>query len=220
LETVKPLLEADEKILWQGECDPQAIKDSFKTEIVAGWCTFFLVIFALFFGALFFWGGGPLIFILWFAINLFFFYLVIDKVLIGIYRGRFFGEIYYYLTNKRIYIISKGWKILNKIDNKNKGEKVKYKVFCWDNGCYLDMNVFDFDGNIAMIDLDKIRKCQIRFGNNVYNIYFNYDEKNTWNFKLAGLKEIESILRCLTQELEFKRDFSKVQIETYIKKAI
>ncbi|MBD3228700.1 MAG: hypothetical protein GF329_10995 [Candidatus Lokiarchaeota archaeon] len=133
--------------------------------------------------------------------------------LIGLYfniKARYFENIKYFLTKKRLIITSDAMK------------NNRYSKY---TDSSLNPKDFTIENNTAFIELNRIKRLIIRKHYNIfinrpyYSVHCIYAIENDqeWRFILHGLENISDLIECITEKLHFRRS-EDIRYETYILK--
>ncbi|MBD3230667.1 MAG: hypothetical protein GF329_20985 [Candidatus Lokiarchaeota archaeon] len=134
-------------------------------------------------------------------------------VLIELYfniKARYFENIKYFLTKKRLIITSDAMK------------NNRYSKY---TDSSLNPKDFTIENNTAFIELNRIKRLIIRKNYNIfinrpyYSVHCIYSIENDqeWRFILHGLENISDLIECITEKLHFRRS-EDIKYEIYISK--
>ena len=220
MEEIKELLDENEDILWQGESDKDALKESYlfwkdltKVSILP-----FIILNILI-----------IVYVPFLIINLFivleafvqlliymvtfYFVFLMDLVyasrIKSLYKNRKFGSTTYFITSKRIFIGTRDMK-----------DSSKFYEYSSDICCKLSNIDFKSKGMFAYIDEKRVNQIEIHLRGNHYHVYFSYEieEDDHWRFKMGGLKEISSLSEVLVKKLSFEKLESYMEhVDLYVR---
>ena len=207
MEEIKRLLDEDETILWQGESDPEVLKENYlfwKDIAIISIFPFIILNVLIFiyippFIFLTFLMNEVIELILVYSLTI---YLLFIMVLVyvsrfrSLYINRKVGNISYFITSKRIFIGTRDMK-----------DASKFYTYSTDTCCHLPIFDFKSQGMFAYIEQKRVNKIEIQTGGDCYHVYLSYEieENDNWRFKMAGLQDVSSLSKVLVEKLSFEK---------------